>query len=153
MANFKFRLQPLLTLREAERDRCREELSEAYRAEQILSDRQQAIRKQLEETRQLSRRKSRPGSISVDALLDTHRYELGLTTELQHLLAQHDTVREEIERRREALVAANRELRILEKLRERERERVRREQERLDIREQDEIALRRHRVKPGGDRT
>ncbi|MFO7907891.1 MAG: flagellar export protein FliJ [Planctomycetota bacterium] len=153
MTNFKFRLQPLMRLREAERDRCREELAEAYRAEQILSDRQQAIRKQIEDTRELSRRRSQPGSIAVDGLLDTHRHELGLTTELRHLLVQHETVRAEVERRREALMAANKELRVLEKLREREKEGFRREQERLDIRQQDEIALRRHRAGQGEDRS
>lgn len=153
MTNFKFRLQPLMKLREAERDRCREELAEAYQAEQILADRQEAIRKQIEHAKQLARRGSQPGSIAVDGLLDTHRYELGLATQLQHLLVQRETVREETERRREALVAANRELRILEKLRERGEIEFRRKQERLEVRQQDEIALRRHGAAREGDRS
>ena len=150
MTNFKFRLEPLMKLREAERDRCRESLAEAYRAEQILLDRQTAIRQQIEETRELSRCQSQPGAIEVDGLLDTHRYELGLTTELQHLVAQQGQVREEVERRREALIAADREVRVLEKLREREEDRFRHEQERLEIREQDEIALQRQLAQRGG---
>lgn len=150
MTNFKFRLEPLMKLREAERDRCRESLAEAYRAEQILLDRQTAIRQQVEETRELSRRQSQPGAIEVDGLLDMHRYELGLTTELQHLVAQQGQVREEVERRREALIAADREVRVLEKLREREEDRFLHEQQRLEIREQDEIALQRQLGQRGG---
>ncbi len=45
MAPFTFRLQPLMRLRQADRDRCRELLADAYRADQLLQERQESMRK------------------------------------------------------------------------------------------------------------
>lgn len=152
MPKFNFRLQPLVKLREAERDRCRQELASAYQAEQILTERQEALNQEIEQARKISRSKSQPGSIEVDGLLDTHRYELVLRTQIRHMEAQREKLDVEIERRRQDLVAADSELRILEKLRERQKRELQREQEKLAIRRLDEMALR---PRPGlqkGDR-
>ena len=50
MAQFRFRLQSLMKLREAERDRCREELADAYRADQLLAEREEAFDKRSSRT-------------------------------------------------------------------------------------------------------
>ena len=152
MARFDFRLQPLVKLREAERDRCRQELAQAYQAELILAERRQMLCRDMEEAKNLSRSKSRPGAIEVNGLLDAHRYELVLKTQLHHLDLQREKLEVEVERRRQALIAADQELRILEKLRERRKEEFRREQEKLDIRQLDEIASRCPRDERGGGR-
>lgn len=153
MTTFTFRLQPLMKLREAERDRCREELADAYRAEQILNDRQQAIHQEIEETQQVSRQKSGPGRIEVDGLLNTHRYELMLTAQLQQIATQRKKVEEEIERRRHALIKADQDLRMLEKLRERHASNFRFREEKLQMAQMDELALRLQRTTRGGNRS
>lgn len=152
MSKFAFRLEPLVKLREAERDRHREELAAAYRADQILSDRGEAIAREIGKTRELSQRKSQPGTIEVDKLINAHRYELILTSHLQELAGQREKVTAEIERRRQALVEADRELRILEKLRERLTHEAQVTEARLDARQMDEIALRQRRIASGGPR-
>ncbi len=145
MSQFIFRLQPLMKIREAHRDRCREELAQAYRADQILVDRQAAVQQEIAETRRLVRRKSEPGQLEVDGLLHAHRYELILTSQLRQLAVQRQKVAVEIERRRQALVEADRELRILEKLRERHLLEFQQTQEKAQSRELDEVALTRRR--------
>ena len=150
MTKFAFRLQPLMKLREAERDKCREELAAAYRADQVLTDRQEAILQEMDETKQASRQQLRPGSIEVDSLLNANRYELILTSQLRQLASQRQKVGEEIERRRQALIEADRELRILEKLRERYASDFRRGEEKLHTAQMDELALRRQRTTSGG---
>jgi flagellar FliJ protein len=151
MATFKFRLQPLVQLREADRDRCREQLAAAYRAEQILVERAAALRQELKTTEQVSRTRSQPGRIEVDTLLHTHRYELILAAQLRQLASQQQKVAQEIERRRLLLVEADRELRMLEKLRERHAQEFQREEERRLTRELDEIAQRRPSALSGGN--
>ncbi len=142
-----------MKLREAERDRCREELADAYRAEQILNDRQQAISLEIKDTQQVSRQKSRPGPIEVDGLLNTHRYELLLTAQLQQIAAQRTKVEEEIERRRQTLIKADQDLRMLEKLRERHASEFRFREEKLQVAQMDELALRLRRTNGGGNRS
>ena len=152
MTRFTFRLQPLMKLRESERDRCREQLAEAYRADQLLAERQGKIDQEMRATKELSRDQSQPGRIKVDGLLNTHRYEVVLTAQKRQLLTQRDKVGAEIERRRQALVEADRELRILEKLRARHEQEFRRKQEKLETRQLDEIALRTRTTAGGGSR-
>jgi flagellar FliJ protein len=143
MANFTFRLEPLLKLRKAERDRRREELSEAYQAEQVLAAQQQVLRQEMEQTKTLSKKRSQPGSIQVEHLLNANRYELLLTSQLQQLAAQQQQVKGEIERRRQVLVEADRQLRVLEKLRQRHEEAYRTAEAKLETRRMDEVALQR----------
>jgi flagellar export protein FliJ len=152
MARSTFRLQPLLKLREAARDRCREELAHAYQADQLLHDRQQAIVRDMEHNRKRTYVHSLPGQIDVDGLLSAHRYELLLTTQLRQLAHQREKVGQEIERRRQALVQADREVRILEKLRTRHALARRQREEREELRQLDEVALRRSGLtRRGGD--
>ena len=63
----------------AERDRRREELANAYRADQVLQQRQEAVEQEIAETQRQTKQRSAPGTIHVDMLLNTHRYELILT--------------------------------------------------------------------------
>ena len=151
MSHFSFRLQPLMKLREAQRDRCREDLAHAYRADQILQERQEAVRQEIEETKRVARSKSEPGRVEVESLLNVHRYELILSSQLQQLAAQRQKVAVELERRRLALVEADRGLRMLEKLRERHACEFQQAEEKVQIRQMDEIALQRRRALRKGD--
>jgi len=59
----------------------------------------------------------------------------------KQLEGQREQVAVEIERRREVLVAANREVRVLEKLREKQSQRHREEENRREAKQLDEAAV------------
>lgn len=143
MTEFRFRLASLMRLRESERDERREALAQAYRADQMLQQQQEAVQNDLRENQRQVQECAAPGPISVERLLGRHRYELILQAQLRQLQRQRQTIAAEIERRRQALVEADRELKILEKLRERHFQEYLFQQQKLELRELDEIALRR----------
>jgi flagellar export protein FliJ len=89
------------------------------------------------------RKAAGPGRVDVDRLLTAGRYELTLRAQQQQLLERQARLAEEIERRRGALTAANREVKILEKLRDRQAERHRREEDSRAQKQLDEIAQQR----------
>jgi flagellar FliJ protein len=142
--SFHFRLAPLLRLRESIRDERRAALAEAYRALDILNDRQRELKQEIAALARDYRRSSAPGSLDVDRLLRRHRHELSLRSGEKELARQNGLIVEEIERRREALVAADRDVRVLEKLRERQAERHTQDEAKRDLKQLDEIASRAH---------
>ena len=140
MAKFKFRLATLLRLREAARDDRRAELAEAYRADSILQERSDYVRKELGWLKDQCRQAAGPGTVDVDRLVEAQRYELTLKAQQGQLGRQREAVTAEIERRRETLVDANREVRVLEKLRDKQAGDHRREEIRQEIKQLDEVA-------------
>lgn len=141
---FRFRLTTLLKLREAARDERRGRLAEAHRAEDIVVNRIREIDAELAEQRRIPVTATVPGKrINLDSLLEAERYEMLLRAERHGAERQRVDIVEEIERRRQALIAADREVRILERLRERQEEQFDAEQNRRDIRMLDEVASRR----------
>jgi len=143
MTQFRFRLQSLLKLRMAERDSRREELANAYRADQVLEQRQAALEQEIAEAQRQAKEHAAPGTIHVDRLLNAHRYELVLQAQHQQLARQRQLIAAEIDRRRQALVEADREVRVLEKLREKHAAEYAYREQRADTNQLDEIALRR----------
>lgn len=140
MARFKFRLATLLKLREAARDERRTELAQAYRADDVLHGYLQQVQADLSDLKEQCRKAAGPGTIDIDELIETQRYEIILKSQQRHLNEQRGRLAAEIERRRVALLAANREVRVLEKLRERQIEQHNLEEYRLDIKRLDEVA-------------
>ena len=84
---------------------------------------------------------SRPGPVNVDRLLDAGRYETILKAERHAVDKRRQAVMGEIDRRRQALVEADREVKSLEKLRTQQALRHRQEESRLEIKQMDEAAL------------
>lgn len=140
MTDFKFRLETLLRLRLAERDQRRADLVKALRAEEMLRAEDQAVERQQGIAAEKSRQLKSPGAADVDGLLQTHRFELALAAQRRTLASQIAQVQAEADRRRQALVEADREVRVLEKLRERQAASHRRATERLEVKEFDEQA-------------
>jgi flagellar protein FliJ len=140
MARFKFRLATLLKIREATRDERRSELAQAYRADDVLGGYLEQTQTELNAIRERCRKNAGPGAIDIDRLIETQRYEIILKAQQQHLNEQRGKLAVEIERRRVALLAANREVRVLEKLREHQLEQHKQEENRLDIKRLDEVA-------------
>lgn len=143
MAKFKFRLATLLRLRETTRDGRRAELAEAYRVDDLLRRRFDELSSEIEAARGQCRRAAGPGTVDVDRLLEAQRYELTLRSQQGQLEQQRKGVAAEIERRRATLVEANREVRVLEKLRDTQSDRHRQEEDRREIKQLDEVAQRR----------
>jgi flagellar FliJ protein len=140
MARFKFRLATLLKLREAVRDERRAELAQAYRADDVLNKLLEQTRTELNSLEDQCRKAAGPGTIDIDRLIEVQRYEIILKLQQRHLNEQRGRLAAEIERRRVALLAANREVRVLEKLRERQLEQHNQAENRLDIKRLDEVA-------------
>lgn len=142
MPRFKFRLATLLKLREATRDERRVQLAEAYRVDDVLRQRLEGVGNELGWLRDLCRRAVGPGTVDVDRLVETQRYELTLRVQQHQLQQQREAVAAEIERRRQSLVEANREVRVLEKLREKQSQRHDFEENRREMKRLDEVAQR-----------
>ena len=140
MAKRPFRLATLLRLREHVRDQRRAELAEAFRAEELLDEQQQTVGRELGWLREQCRSAAGPGALNVDRLVEAQRYEVALRGRQSRLVAQRQTLSAEVDRRREALLAADRDVRLLEKLRERQAQRQRDQENRCETNQLDEVA-------------
>jgi len=142
MPPFRFRLQTLERLREAARDACREQLADALRVDDRLREQQTELERHLHTARELQT--VRAGKVDVDRLLEAQRYETDLLGEARHVAEQRLRVAEEIDRRRASLVEADREVKVLEKLKAARRTEHEQAERRADVRRLDEVAGRRH---------
>jgi flagellar FliJ protein len=140
MAKFKFRLATLLRLREATRDERRAELAEAYRADDLLREHLRRVGRELSWLQGRCRQVAGPGTVDVDRLVEAQRYEVTLRAQESRLTGQRDAIGAEIDRRRQALLAADRDVRLLEKLRQKQAQRHHQEESRREIKELDEVA-------------
>lgn len=112
-----FRLQSVLKLREAaQRDR-QQDLAQVVQAEQLLAKQQQALEQELQNLEQELRLAQRD-SINIDTLTGLRRSIGDVRLSLQQLAAQQDEVDKEMERRQLRLAQANREVQVMEKLKE-----------------------------------
>src|SRR5688572_26241999 len=121
MARFRFRLQTLRRLREIHRDEQRGRLATAYEAERILAEQRESLAAEGVALTQAQRQLMQHGSLDVNQLLAAQRYQLALEAQSRALAEQAAKLAEEVERRRLALVEADREVRVLDKLEERQR--------------------------------
>ena len=142
MSAFVFRLAPVLRLREATRDERRGQLAEALRLEEDLRERLDNVERDLTGALRAAHDAASPGTVNVDRLIDAERYELTLRGEQHQMLRQMQALAEEIDRRRMVLAAADRDVRVLEKLREQQLERHEADERKREQRLLDEAALR-----------
>jgi flagellar export protein FliJ len=145
MGSYKFRLETLRKVREASRDERRAALGEAFRAAEVLAGRRMELVAQQAELRDLQRSVASGRYLDVNRLLEAQRYELVLKARGDELAKQTTLLAAEIERRRQTLVEADREVRVLELLDERQRREHNRQQARREGRQLDEAALARWR--------
>lgn len=143
MARFRFRLATLLKLREAARDARRSELGQAHEAAAILARKESALAAQLRALKQQVRTAAKPGRINLERMIQAQRYEAVLQTERQVIAEQASRLAHETERRRAAVVAADREVRVLEKLQDRQETRHRQQELKDEVKELADITGRR----------
>ena len=143
MAKFHFRLATLRKLRETRRDEMQAKLAEAQQAQGMLQ--QQLVALQGEQDALLTaRRQALEGSSSnMNQLLEGQRYHAVLRAQESTMRGQLELLATEVQRRRQTLSDANREVRILDNLENRQRTTHRQKLERAETKELDEIASRR----------
>jgi flagellar export protein FliJ len=144
MSKYRFRLETLEKLRNAQRDQHRAALADAYRAEQILADQRTALADEAAALRESQRAALTAPFLDVNQLVEAQRYEMVLHAQQQQLKDQASRLAVEVERRRLVVVEADRAVRVLEKLDERRRAEHRILQERNEHKQLDEIASARH---------
>jgi len=149
MAKYKFRLNTLQKVREAHRDHQRGSLAEAFRAEQVLAENRAQLTVEERELRELQRSASQGRYLDVNRLLEAQRYELLLKAQSQELTKQAVLLAAETERRRQTLVEADREVRVLELLDERHRRAHKLEAQREETKRLDDVATVRWRLSQG----
>jgi flagellar FliJ protein len=140
MKKFNFRFTTLLKLREADRDQKRSELADAQRALEMIDQRVAELEQEMNAARKIIQDTASVGEVAVDVLLDNQRYELMLLAERKSVDPQRVQVAEETDRRRLALVESDRQVKTLEKLREKQQDRHRSEEEKLATKQLDEVA-------------
>jgi flagellar protein FliJ len=143
MAKYKFRLATLQKVREARRDRERAALAEAFRAEQVLADRRGELASEAAELQTLQRSAVAGPLLDVNRLLEAQRYELVLKAQAMELAQKEAMLAVETERRRQLLIEADRDVRVLERLDERHLGEHRRREQRFEVKQLDEVANRR----------
>ena len=139
---FRFNLETVLQLRIQEQRQAQRFLSEAIEATDIIENRI----KQNEQERQTIRSAMNPviGSVQIQNLLAGGRYELQIQVRIMELKKQQEQLQQEVERRRELLKDVDIRLKQIEKLRENALQRHREEQQQMEQRELDELAVVRH---------
>jgi flagellar export protein FliJ len=142
MAQFQFRLASLLQLRQAERERRQSLLAETLAQLRQLQVHRGALESELRDQQRSTRAIAGPGLLDVGGLRRADRFRSSLGSRLARLAEQERSVEQEIGRRREALVEADREVRVLEKLQARQHARHRAEQAQTERNELDDVALR-----------
>lgn len=138
MAGFKFRLSQLLQLRNTHRDQCREQLARAIQAEseilQSLEDHQLEIESHLNDMRTASR----DATYSVSAVQRRRQYLGTLTNQTQATTQQLEQARLVVQHCRQALAAADQQVRMLEKMSDRQASEYQQLQERREQSQREE---------------
>jgi flagellar FliJ protein len=140
MAGFQFRLESVLKVRQSERRQRQLELAEALQAEHVVRLQITQLEQEQVAMRERCRSSVLPGAIDVDRWRDVQRYKVLLAARLQALELKVSQLEAEVERRRQVLVEADRQVRVLEQLRERKREEFVAEELRREVVTLDEVA-------------
>lgn len=142
MAKFRFRLATLQKLREIHRDELRSKLAEAVQAQQILEEQFAQVVTEIANLESMRRKAVTNSTINVDSLLEAQRYQGVLTMQQAKMREQMRLLAAEVERRREAVVEADRQVKVLEKLRERKLKEHHEQKQRAETKVLDEVAAR-----------
>lgn len=140
---FRFRLQPLQKVRENIRCERQTELAKAFEAEAVVREKIESLTRGIADTKEEGRKLVAGGRVNVDFLVGLRRHEAYLLAQKAEAEQTLDQVLVEVERRRLAVVEADKEVKILEKLHEKLKERHDNERNAEEIVELDEIASQR----------
>jgi flagellar FliJ protein len=134
MRPFHFRLNKVQHIRQSVREQRRLELLEAQQAEDHVSSQIADLQSELQSLQSHARFAAAPGRLNIDDLRHTQRFERSLRGELQSAQTRRQALSAEVERRREAVVEADREVKVLDRLEEKQRAQYRIDQARCEAR-------------------
>ncbi|MBC8876789.1 MAG: flagellar export protein FliJ [Planctomycetes bacterium] len=140
MSEFRFSLHSILKVRLAERDGRRAELEDVERSQLGLQRDMDRLAQELQQSRVHSRGFLSPGSIDIAHLQDCHSNEQTLRQKIDRLGRQKEQAAKKVEQCRAALLQADRQLRMLEKLSDKQRQAYRHDEEKRENRLLDELA-------------
>ena len=120
MKAFRFRLQTLQQLREQTRDAAQRRLVEAQKKRAIVEQQSQEVSSELQGLEQHMRNKVSGKQVDVDRIMDGHRHQLSLQAKLAELNKAITEANDEVAECREKLIEADRQVKVLEKLHERQ---------------------------------
>lgn len=144
MSRFVFRLKTVARLREAARDGARKQLGEAMRAANLLRDQLTEIDAQLDALVADRRRATCGETMNVPLIAAAQRYEIAVRARQKQVIEDLQRVEVEVERRREAMIVTERDVKAMERLEERQRERHKIDEQRVEDRLLDEFASTTH---------
>ena len=139
MKKFRFRLATLRKLREAHRDEMRSKLAEAYQATQMLEDQIKAVKQELVDLQDTQRNAIENPKTDMNGLLQAGRYQAILQAQQSTMEGQVKLLATEVERRRQVVVEADRQVRVLDKLEERQKAEHLKKMRQAEVKELDEI--------------
>jgi len=139
---FEFRLAAVQRVRESARERRRVALAEAQRENDALDRLEARLAEARARCREELRRAAAPGPIDAARVAETRRPAAALRRDEADLRLRQDDLAATIERRRLDLLEADRDARAIEKLRERQLEQHRHEENRRELKSLDEAAAR-----------
>jgi flagellar export protein FliJ len=144
-------LETLVKLRRGERDRRQLEHAEARRHEQALLAKTEALQATRTRVQADLRHGASPGEIDVQQLRDDYRYSQELQANLAELTRQQHELAQHLTCLHVAFVAAERELRTLENLRDQRAQREQAVRLQVEARGLDEIVVQKVGVAPARD--
>ncbi|MCC7084608.1 MAG: flagellar export protein FliJ [Pirellulales bacterium] len=136
-----FRFDQVHQFRRSVREQRRLELLEVQRAEDQLACQIAQLHDELQSIRSQARSVVRPGQLDLSQLRHAQRYEQSLRSELSQAQRRCQTLAAEVEHRRQALVAAEQEVKLLDRLQEQQRVRRRLDLARREAKLHDELAM------------
>lgn len=139
MPRFRFTLESVLKLRNQKRDECRRQLGLAIsRLKQIESEGEQVLAEQ-DELRGYLKELSKQGTVAVGMVSRCHMHLAQLQRKHHQILMARDEAQREVDVERKKLIAADQDVKVMEKLREKNQQEFQREQDLRECQEQDEI--------------
>lgn len=135
-----FRLEAVARMRESQRDAARAQLADALQAAEVLDQRLEGVLQQCQTLLDQRRTATAQGAADAGWLLNAGRYEVVLRADEKRINENRLAIEAEIDRRRQLVADAEREVRALELLRERDERKAREKENRRAARRLDEFA-------------
>lgn len=143
MAGFRFRFQSILQHRQRIEDECQRNLAQLMRSRMIFHDQLQKMQDTIRESKQ-QMADSLVGKIDLSQVSGFASYSHQVTNRGQQLVARLTRVERQIAEARQSLLDASRQRKALDRLREKHHNRWRRDQDRREAAELDEMSTQRY---------
>ena len=135
MSVFRFPLEPLLDYRKHRRDLCRQQLAQTYAEEQSLQVQQQRLEQQRTQLIAELRELGAHGEVDIERAASRRYYAGRLLGDIAAMVRQRQAVRERMELCRRDVIKADQDVKVLEKLKQKQQTVFRDDAERREGRE------------------